>query len=98
MNLKKGFNLSFWEIGTLVLLVIMSIMYFIVIPYLKNSNLKNKVQAFEKMQNSLKIGDKIILNDGVTGVIKDIIDDECIILSNNSEILVKKVGIVAVEK
>lgn len=98
MNLERGFNLSFWETGTLVLLVIMLIIYLIVIPYSKNNNLKNKVKAFEKMQNSLKVGDKVILNDGVTGIIKNISGDECIVLSDKSEILVKKVGIVAVEK
>ena len=64
-------------IVTLVTVALLLLLY-----YLATYEKKKQEKEIKKMQENLKEGDKIISYTGLTGIIKEVLDDRIIILLN----------------
>lgn len=78
------------------LLIILLILYLVVIPIAKKKQMKQKQRHFDQMLAKLKIGDKILLSDGIVGYLTNISKDEAKLkVSENAIITIKKMAIMA---
>ena len=73
-------------IVTLVTVALLLLLY-----YLATYEKKKQEKEIKKMQENLKEGDKIISYTGLTGIIKEVLDDRIIILLNPNKII-RKMG------
>lgn len=55
----------------IVLIVLMFLFYFIISPIIKYKGMQQNNQKHNEFLNELSIGDKVILNSGIFGVLKD---------------------------
>ncbi len=72
------------------------VVYLIVIPILKQRNVKSAQHKLDEFYNSLEVGDSIILSDGIKGnLIKKNSENEYLVeISKNVNITINKFGIV----
>lgn len=80
-------------VGTIIVL---AIIYLILIPILKRRNMKNAQEGLDNFYQSLKIGDVIVLSDGIKGkIVEERSENEYAIeIAKGVKILVNKFGIV----
>lgn len=93
-----AFKMNWWKILLIILVIIVFILYLILLPIAKNRSMKKQNSAIDQMHSQLKIGDKIVLIDGITGTVKQIMkDDVRVEIAPKVIISIKKMGIAAID-
>ncbi|MCG4282663.1 preprotein translocase subunit YajC [Lacticaseibacillus saniviri] len=91
--------MSMWQIGVIILLVVLFVLYFGLLPWAKKRAYNRQSAAVDQMHAKLNIGDQVVLIDGIVGRIQSLADDEVQIeIAPNVMVTVKRMGIAGVQE
>lgn len=80
------------------LVIILCVLYLVILPVARRKSMQKQSDNFDKMHQSIKNGDTVILNDGIKGSVQGVRGDELqILIASNTVITVKSMGVIAVD-
>ncbi|WP_158610672.1 preprotein translocase subunit YajC [Lactiplantibacillus garii] len=86
------------QIITIVLVVILLAIYVVAMPIAKRKQLQRQKDNFDQFIASLKVGDHVVMQDGITGELTQVTEDDVKIkIAANVVIRVKKMAIMTKE-
>lgn len=90
--------MDFWKIALIILLIILCVLYLILIPLAKRKAIKKQNNTLNKLNSNLKVGDKVVLIDGIVGKIISLEKEEASIeIAKDTVVRIKRMSIVGVE-
>ena len=69
--------MTLWQIVLAILVVVVFLLYLVAIPLAKQRAMKKQAAIVDRMHANLKLGDQIVLIDGIVGTLGDWIKKTC---------------------
>ena len=91
--------MTLWQIVLAILVVVVFLLYLVAIPLAKQRAMKKQAAIVDQMHANLKLGDQIVLIDGIVGTIRGLDQENVRVeIADNTIINVKRMGIAGVTK